>query len=45
MARPVLVGYDPKSADHAPVNFGVVLSRLDGDGDEALLVDASTSAP
>jgi nucleotide-binding universal stress UspA family protein len=30
MARPVLVGYDPKGRDHAPVHFGVEMSRFTG---------------
>jgi len=30
MARPVLVGYDPETLDHAPVHFGVMVSRLTG---------------
>jgi nucleotide-binding universal stress UspA family protein len=30
MARPVLVGYDPRSRDHAPVHFGVALTRYTG---------------
>ena len=30
MARPVLVGFDPKTRDYAPVHFGIVMSRLGG---------------
>ncbi len=30
MAQPVLVGYDPETRDRAPVDFGVMMSRLDG---------------
>jgi nucleotide-binding universal stress UspA family protein len=37
MARPVLVGYDPDTRDHAPVHFGVTMSRLTG---APLIVDA-----
>jgi nucleotide-binding universal stress UspA family protein len=40
MARPVLVGYDPKTRDHAPVHFGVELSRFSG----APLIVASVQA-
>jgi nucleotide-binding universal stress UspA family protein len=28
MARPILVGYDPRTTDRAPVRLGVVLARL-----------------
>jgi nucleotide-binding universal stress UspA family protein len=30
MSRPVLVGYDPRTLDHAPVHFGVMLARRTG---------------
>jgi nucleotide-binding universal stress UspA family protein len=30
MPRPVLVAYDPKTLDHAPVHFGVAISRFTG---------------
>ena len=30
MARPILVGYDPKSCDRAPVHFGVAAARFTG---------------
>jgi nucleotide-binding universal stress UspA family protein len=42
MARPVLVGYDPGTGDHAPVHFGVAMSRLDG---APLIVAAVQSGP
>jgi nucleotide-binding universal stress UspA family protein len=38
--RPILVGYDPRRADHAPVEFGVELARLTG----ARLLIASVEA-
>ena len=37
MARPILVGYDPRTADRAPVRLGVMLARLT----EAALIVAS----
>jgi nucleotide-binding universal stress UspA family protein len=40
MRRPILVGYDPKRADPAPVEFGAELSRLTG----ARLIVASVQA-
>lgn len=40
MRRPILVGYDPKWADPAPVEFGAELSRLTG----ARLIVASVQA-
>src|SRR4051812_13469319 len=30
MARPILVGYDPRSRDRGPVSLGVMLARLTG---------------
>jgi nucleotide-binding universal stress UspA family protein len=30
MSRPILVGYDPKTSDRAPVRFGVQAARLTG---------------
>jgi nucleotide-binding universal stress UspA family protein len=30
VARPILVGYDPRTADRAPVRFGAALARLIG---------------
>ena len=30
MSRPILVGYDPRTADREPVNFGVAAARLTG---------------
>ena len=39
MSKPILVGYDPVSADHAPVNFGVAAARFTG----APLIVASVS--
>jgi nucleotide-binding universal stress UspA family protein len=30
MSRPILVGYDPRTADRGPVNFGVAAARLTG---------------
>jgi nucleotide-binding universal stress UspA family protein len=40
MTRPVLVGYDPETLDHAPVHFGVAVARVTG----APLVVASVDA-
>jgi nucleotide-binding universal stress UspA family protein len=42
MARPVLVGYDPQTRDHAPVHFGVMVSRHTG---APLIVAAVQSGP
>ena len=39
MSKPILVGYDPVGADHAPVNFGVAAARFTG----APLIVASVS--
>jgi hypothetical protein len=30
MARPVLVGFDPKTHDYAPVHFGIAASQFSG---------------
>jgi nucleotide-binding universal stress UspA family protein len=30
MSPPILVGYDPRSEDHAPVRFGMVVARFTG---------------
>src|SRR3954470_19792862 len=30
MSNAILVGYDPREADHAPVDFGVMAARLTG---------------
>src|SRR4051812_22357546 len=30
MSKPILVGYDPREADYAPVAFGAELARLTG---------------
>src|SRR3954453_8011027 len=30
MAKPILVGYDPRSADRAPVQFGIAAARFTG---------------
>jgi hypothetical protein len=30
MSKPVLVGYDPRKGDRAPVDFGVAMARLSG---------------
>src|SRR3954469_24224385 len=30
MPKPILVGYDPRSADRAPVRFGVAAARFTG---------------
>lgn len=30
MSKPILVGYDPRKLDHAPVDFGATLARLTG---------------
>ena len=30
MSRPILVGYDPRTAERGPVNFGVAAARLTG---------------
>jgi nucleotide-binding universal stress UspA family protein len=40
MARPVLVGYDPQVRDHAPVHFGVAVTRYA----DAPLIIASVQA-
>jgi nucleotide-binding universal stress UspA family protein len=40
VTRPIIVGYDPTTADHAPVEFGLAVSRLTG----ARLVVASVQA-
>jgi nucleotide-binding universal stress UspA family protein len=40
VTRPIIVGYDPATADHAPVEFGLAVSRLTG----ARLVVASVQA-
>jgi nucleotide-binding universal stress UspA family protein len=40
MSKPILVGYDPATADRAPVNFGVAAARFTG----APLIVASASA-
>ena len=40
MSKPIIVGYDPATADRAPVNFGVAAARFTG----APLVVASVSA-
>src|SRR4051812_21398803 len=41
MAQPILVGYDPRTKDRAPVRLGVVLARVT----EAPLIVASVQAP
>ena len=40
MSKPILVGYDPATADRAPVNFGVAAARFTG----APLIVASAAA-
>ena len=40
MSKPIIVGYDPKTADHAPVDFAVAAARFTG----APLVIASVCA-
>ena len=40
MSKPIIVGYDPATADRAPVNFGVAAARFTG----APLIIASVSA-
>ena len=40
MSKPIIVGYDPATADRAPVNFGVAATRFTG----APLIVASVSA-
>jgi nucleotide-binding universal stress UspA family protein len=40
MSKSIIVGYDPKSSDRAPVNFGVAAARFTG----ALLLIASAGA-
>jgi len=40
MSKPIIVGYDPATADRAPVNFGVAAARFTG----APLIVASASA-
>ena len=40
MSKPIIVGYDPETADRAPVNFGVAAARFTG----APLIIASASA-
>jgi nucleotide-binding universal stress UspA family protein len=41
MGQPILVGYDPRTKDRAPVRLGVVLARLT----EAPLIVAAVQAP
>ena len=41
MGQPILVGYDPRTKDRAPVRLGVVLARVT----EAPLIVASVQAP
>jgi len=40
MTRPILVGYDPRTRDHAPVHFGVTVAELT----QAPLIVASVQA-
>ena len=40
MSKPIIVGYDPETADRSPVNFGVAAARFTG----APLIIASASA-
>lgn len=40
MSKPILVGYDPRSRDHAPIDFGVAAARFT----DAPLVIASVQA-
>jgi nucleotide-binding universal stress UspA family protein len=40
MSKPIIVGYDPKTSDRAPVNFGVAAARFTG----APLIVASVCA-
>src|SRR5829696_5523403 len=30
MTKPIIVGYDPRRADHAPLEFGVAAAKLTG---------------
>ncbi len=43
MSKPILVGYDPKKADHAPIDFGATLGRLTGAQLIVVSVDAAGS--
>jgi nucleotide-binding universal stress UspA family protein len=40
MSKPIIVGYDPRTSDRAPINFGVAAARFTG----APLIVASASA-
>jgi hypothetical protein len=41
MTKPIIVGYDPRRADHAPLEFGVAAAELSG----AQLLVLSAQAP
>jgi hypothetical protein len=41
MTKPIIVGYDPRRADHAPLEFGVAAAELTG----AHLLVISAQAP
>jgi nucleotide-binding universal stress UspA family protein len=45
MSKPILVGYDPITADHAPVNFAVAAARFTGAPLSLLSVSARQGAP
>ena len=45
MSKPILVGYDPITADHAPVNFAVAAARFTGAPLSVLSVSARKGAP
>jgi len=42
VAKPILVGYDPVTTDHAPVAFGLSMSRISGAPLIVVLVQAGT---
>jgi nucleotide-binding universal stress UspA family protein len=42
VSKPILVGYDPVTKDHAPVQFGVAMSRISGAPLIVVLVQAGT---
>ena len=42
VAKPFIVGFNPTTADHAPIEFGLAISRLTGAG---LIVVSVQSRP
>src|SRR4051794_15737081 len=43
MSKPILVGYDPRALDHAPVDFGVEAAKLTGAKLVVVLVERAGS--